>query len=419
MWRKHFLSLTALVVFTLLVAGVSFTAGVHVAEYPTSSIASRVPLVNDAVSFITTRTAAGAPGEIREDFDVFWDVWHILEKDFFGEADRQTMIDGAIEGVVEALDDPYTHYVDPEQNAIVREDDTGKFEGIGATVDMIGGRLTIVSPLEDSPADEAGLKAGDVILEVGGTSIEDMDLLEAVSLVRGPEGSAVTLTIRREGVADPFSISIVRAEIELATVKSRMLSDEVGYLAIRSFSGRTVGELDEGLRNLEEQGARALVLDLRNNPGGFLDAAVETVSRFVAEGPAVWWQNADGSSRPLDVKEHQPYDWPMVVLVNEGSASASEIVAGALQDSGRAALMGTRTFGKGSVQNVHQLRNGGSIRVTTAHWLTRDQHEIDSVGLEPDHRVTQPEEGDVDHQLNIARWTLQHQFDPPPPIPYR
>ncbi len=419
MWRKHFLSLTALVVFTLLVAGLSFTAGVHVTEYPTSSTAARVPLVNNAVSFITTRTAAGAPEEVREDFDVFWDAWHILEKDFFGEAEHQTMIDGAIEGMVEALDDPYTQYVDPEQNAIVREDDTGKFEGIGATVDMIGGQLTIISPLEGSPADEAGLKAGDVILEVGGTSIEDMDLLEAVSLVRGPEGSAVTLTIRREGVADPFSISIVRAEIELATVKSRMLSDEVSYLAIRSFNGRTVEELDEALRNLEEQGAQALVLDLRNNPGGFLDAAVETVSRFVAEGPAAWWQDADGSSRPLDVKERQTYDWPMIVLVNKGSASASEIVAGALQDSGRAVLVGTRTFGKGSVQNVHQLRNGGSIRVTTAHWLTRDKQEINGVGLEPDHRVTQPEEAEMDHQLNIAQSILQHQISPPPPIPYR
>lgn len=419
MWRKRFVTVMALMVFTLLVAGLSFAAGIHAAEHPNSSIASRIPLVDHAVSIITTHPASSAPDDVEEDFAVFWDVWRIVKKDFFGETDHQAMIQGAIKGMVDALDDPYTQYLDPEQNAIMREDDSGEFEGIGATVDMVDGRFTIVSPLKDSPADRAGLEAGDVILEVDGKAIQGMELMEAVSLVRGPKGSTVRLTIQREDVAEPFTISIVRAEIPLISVESRMLTDQVGYLAIRSFGGRTVQELGDNLRDLEEQGAEALILDLRGNPGGFLDAAVETVSRFVDDGPALWWQEADGASRPLRVKPRRTFDWPMIVLIDEGSASASEIVAGALQDSGRATLVGTHSFGKGSVQNVHQLRDGGSVRVTTARWLTRDKHGIDGVGLEPNIRITQDESRPaVDTQLDFARRMLQLRIAAPRYTPF-
>lgn len=419
MWRKRFLIGVVLAICILFVAGISFAAGARVATQPANSMASRIPLVGEAVRSLSTQAAVGAPPEVEDDFEVFWDVWNIVEEDYYGDPDPQAMIQGAIDGMVETLGDSYTQYVNPQENEIMREDDSGSFEGIGATVDMIDGQLTVVSPLKGSPAAQAGLQAGDVILKVDATTVKDMDLLEAVSLVRGPEGSTVTLTIQREGVAEPFEIPIQRAEIELVTVESRMLTNEVGYLTINSFGGRTVEELDANLQSLADQGAQALVLDLRNNPGGFLDAAVETVSRFLDAGPVVWWQNADGSSYPLRVKERQTYDWPMVVLVNEGSASASEIVAGALQDSGRATLLGTQTFGKGSVQNVHQLRDGGSLRVTTAHWLTRDKHEINGIGLKPDHYVTQETDvTGVDRQLNIAHRMLQQAFDPPLQLPF-
>lgn len=419
MWRKRFVVVIALMAFTVLVAGLSFTAGMYAVGYPGSGVASRVPFAADVAGFVDTHPASGAPDDLEQDFAVFWDVWHIVENDFFGQADRQTMIQGAIKGMVDSLADPYTQYVDPQQNAIMREDDSGGFEGIGATVDLIDGRLTIVSPLKDSPADRAGLKAGDVILEVDGRPVKGLDLIEAVSLVRGPKDSTVTLTVEREGAGEPFTVSIVRAAISLVTVESRMLTDQLGYLAIHSFGGRTVEELDDNLHGLEEQGARALILDLRGNPGGYLDAAVETVSRFVESGPALWWEEADGSNYPIQVKPRRTFKWPMVVLIDAGSASASEIVAGALQDTGRATLVGDQSFGKGSVQNVHQLRDGGSVRVTTAHWLTPAKHEIQGVGLGPDIHVAQDDaQPSVDIQLNVARRLLQNRIAAPRHIPF-
>lgn len=411
MWRKRIAVIATLGGFTLVVAGLSFSAGIYAAESPGNAIASRLPIPDYLAGLAASQPAAGAPDDLEEDFAVFWDTWRIVENDFFGETDRQVMIQGAIKGMVGALDDPYTQYIDPQQNEIMRENDSGGFEGIGATVDMIDGRLTVVSPLRDSPADRAGLRAGDVILAVDGRPVEGLELIEAVSLVRGPKDSTVTLTIEREDVAEPITLSIVRASIPLITVESRMLADRVGYLALHSFGSQTVEELDQNLEKLERQGARALILDLRGNPGGFLDAAVETVSRFVESGPVLWWQNADGSSYPIDAKSRRTFQWPMVVLIDRGSASASEIVAGALQDTGRAPLIGEQSFGKGSVQNVHQLRDGGSVRVTTAHWLTPDQHEINGVGLMPDIRVARDEtRPGVDTQLSYARRALQNRL---------
>ncbi len=418
MWRKHIAVIAALLGFTLLVASLSFAAGIYAAESPGHAIASRLPIPGYLAGLAAAHPAAGAPADLEEDFAVFWDTWRIVENDFFGETDKQAMIQGAIKGMVGALGDPYTQYVDPQQNEIMRENDSGGFEGIGATVDMIDGKLTIVSPLRDSPADQAGIKAGDVILEVDGRPVQGLELIEAVSLVRGPKDSTVTLTIERKGVDEPFTVSIVRASIPLITVESRMLADRIGYLAVHSFGSQTVKELDENLAALERQGAKALILDLRGNPGGFLDAAVETTSRFVESGPVLWWQNADGTSYSMDVRPHRTFEWPMVVLIDHGSASASEIVAGALQDTGRASLIGEQSFGKGSVQNVHQLRDGGSVRVTTAHWLTPDKHEINGIGLEPDIHVARDEtRPSVDTQLSYARRMLQNRIAVPRHIP--
>jgi carboxyl-terminal processing protease len=426
MWRRRMLAGLGLILFTLVVAGLSFGAGVQsVADtepgpsvQPIVQIASRLPFFGANLGS-TGVLAADAPDDLEDSFEVFWDAWRIIESDFIGDVDRETLIQGAIRGMVEAVDDPYTQYLDPEHNAIDRARDSGKIEGIGATVELVDGRLTIVSPLKDSPADKAGLQAGDVILAVGDQSVEGMDLLDAVSLVRGPSGSSVTLLIEREGVDEPFTVSVTRDEIELISVDGHMLSDSVGYLGIHSFNARTVEELDETLHTLDQQGTRALVLDLRDNPGGFLDAAVEVVSRFVDDGAALWWENADGSIYAMDVEDRRTYHWPMIVLVNAGSASASEIVAGALQDSGRAALVGVQTFGKGSVQHVHQLRDGGSLRVTTAHWLTRDKREINGVGLAPNVEVTQGTDSARDTQLDYARRRLQSRLARLHDIPYR
>lgn len=407
MWRKRLFLVLLLSLFAMATAAMGFVAGVHGASTPPPLLASKAPLAPSIRPGVPP-DQMGTPPELEEAFAVFWDVWHIVNTEFYGDVDQQALIRGAIRGMVEALGDPYTQYIDPRHNAILKEDDEGHFEGIGATVDMVDGRLIIVAPMEGSPAERAGLRAGDVVLKIDGRSVEGMDLLDAVALVRGPKGTTVVLTIRREGVPEPFDVPIVRDEIKMASVTSRMLDDEIGYLAIRAFNAQTVKELTAHLAQLEEQGAYALILDLRGNPGGFLDVAVETVSRFVGEGPALWWEDADGRRYPIRVKPRRTYGWPLVVLVDEGSASAAEIVAGALQDAGRAVLVGTRTFGKGSVQNVHQLRDGGSLRVTTAHWLTRDGHPIHGVGLEPDFVVKQdPDRPHRDLQLEYARRLLR------------
>jgi carboxyl-terminal processing protease len=427
MGRKYTLVGVGVILFTLVVAGVSFTAGVQSAAQteldgmprPVTRIASRLPVLNATLKSALAQSVDN-PEDLGQTFEVFWDAWRIVESDFIGDVEREELVRGAIRGMVEALDDPYTQYVDPEHNAVDRAQDSGKIEGIGATVELMDGQLTIVAPLQDSPADEAGLRSGDVILAVEGQSVEGMELLEAVSLVRGPKGSTVELTILREGVEEPFTVTVTRDEIPLISVEGRMLTNDVGYVAIRSFNVRTSEELDEALSGLDEQGAQGVVLDLRDNPGGLLDAAVDVVSRFVDDGAALWWENADGTMYAMDVEEGQTYEWPMVVLVNAGSASASEIVAGALQDSRRAMLVGTQTFGKGSVQHVHQLRDGGSLRITTAHWLTRDRREINSVGLTPDVEIERDINAEGDIQLSYARRLLNNRLAPQRYyVPYR
>ena len=416
MWHKRMMAVTTIIGVIILIAGVSFTAGVNTAQDPSGFVASRIPMMGSTTNTPPHYPASTMPDKLKEDFRVFWDVWNIVEQEFVGDVDEQALIQGAMKGMVEALGDPYTRYVDPSHNSILREDVSGEFQGIGAMVDMIHDQLMVVSAIKGSPAERAGLKSGDIVLEVNGKSIENMGLMDAVALVRGPTGSSVTLTLKRDNVPEAFELSIIRAAVSIVSVESEIISDKIGYLAIRTFSTRTIQELDQHLRQLDTANISALILDLRGNPGGFLDTAVATVSRFVESGPALWWVDADGSSRPIQVRRNKTYNWPMVVLIDQGSASASEIVAGALQDSGKSILIGMPSFGKGSVQNVHQLEDGSSMRVTSAHWLTRDQNEIDGVGLRPDMLVTQDENRPhLDLQLNFAKNVLHRRIRIPEP----
>jgi len=386
----------------------SFVAGLSVEGETRASLVSRLPL-----PIAQQRSGPGLDDDAPSDdaLAVLWEVWHIVENDFFGRPlDEDRMVQGAINGMLGTLGDRHTRYVDPRHNALLRDNDDGTFQGIGATLDVVDGQFTVVAPLADSPAEKAGLHPGDVILAVDSESLAGLELLDVIARVRGPAGTTVVLTIQRKGLADPFDLSIIRAEIPVYTVESHMLDDDVGYLAIHSFGGRTAGEVDRALARLRDTGAMALVLDLRDNPGGFLDTSIEVVSRFVRGGVAAHWQNPDGSTRPLRVKSRDGVDWPMIVLVNAGSASASEIVAGALQDRDRATLVGETTFGKGSVQNVYELQDGGSLHVTTAHWLTPDRRDINGVGLTPD-RPVQRTADDVaagrDPQLRWAQHLLR------------
>ena len=328
--------------------------------------------------------------EVQQSFRVYWEAWHRIEQSFYTEAplDTQEMIYGAVRGTVASLGDDHTVWVDPVAAAVLEEDLSGSFEGIGATVNTVDGLLTVIAPLSGSPAEQAGVRAGDVILEVDGEPITGLSVLQAVALIRGPEGTSVRLLIRRqsEGTVSEFELTITRAKLDLATVESRLLPEGLGYLKLNEFNGRAADEVHRALSDLLSQRPTGLILDLRNNPGGLLSAAVDVASEFLDRGLVLVErrslddQGVEYSARRGGVAT----SIPLVVLVNEGSASASEIVAGAVQDRQRGILIGTTTFGKGSMQIPYTLSDGSSLIVTIARWYTPNGRGIDGQGLEPD-----------------------------------
>lgn len=358
--------------------------------------------------------------EEQQRFQVFWEAWQIVERDFYDpkQVDHQKLIYGAVKGMVDAVGDPYTFYQTPAQRELNDTDLRGSFDGVGIQVDIKDGKLTVVAPIESSPAEAAGLRPGDVVLEVDGKSIVGKPMNDTVGLIRGPRGTQVTLTIARPGTADPFEVTLTRAEIKLASVRSRMLDEQVGYVRISTFAANTGSEFSNAIKNLMSQNPRGIVVDLRNNPGGYLQAAVETGAQFMPTGSVVLLQQSGNGDRKTYKTENSgaATDVRIVVLVNKGSASASEILAGALRDNGRAILIGEKTFGKGTVQNVHQLSDQSGLRVTTAQWLTPNGQPLQGVGLLPDQVVDMPATSTIavdattatDPQLDAAvRYILQ------------
>ena len=341
-------------------------------------------------------TAAVEPARSEEEaFRVFWEAWHILERDFYGGLpDAQEMSYSAIRGVIDDLDDKYTAFLDPEMAAVVREDMSGSFQGIGAVVNMNDdGQLEIVRTFDDKPAARAGLKPGDIVLAVDDTAIEKMSVFEAVALIRGPAGSVARLTIKRQGVEEPFVVEVVRQKIEMPVVESEMLDDGIAYLKLAEFNAQAASKLKADLQSLLAEEPRGLILDLRDNPGGFLNVSVEIGSQFVGEGSILVEKLKDGQHRDYPAQSGGlGTDIPLVVLVNGGSASASEIVAGAIQDAGRGILIGEQTLGKGSVQLSHYLSDGSELRVTIARWFTPNGRAIHEEGLTPDIQVDMTEE---------------------------
>ena len=348
-----------------------------------------------------------AAGEEPSEFAVFWEAWHLIESEFYGELPTmQEVTYGAIRGVLVAVGDDGTSFIDPERAAVMREDITGGFEGIGAVVNMLpNGRLTIVEPLPGRPAAQAGLQQGDLVLQVDDTPIQNMTLIEAVSLIRGPAGSTVRLTILRKGVKEPFEVAIVRARIEIEVVESRMLDGDIAYVRLAEFNAKATKELQEALRELLAQEPAGLIFDLRSNPGGYLQTSVEVTSQFLDEGLALTEKGRGDLDREYRVESGGlATEVPLVVLVNAGSASASEIVAGAIQDSGRGILVGERTFGKGSVQLPHTLSDGSELRITIARWFTPKGREIQGIGIIPDIEVEMTlEDLEAGHDLQLER----------------
>jgi carboxyl-terminal processing protease len=338
--------------------------------------------------------------------------------------DDQALVEGAIEGMLDTLDDPYTRYMTPEELAMWNEDASGEFEGIGAEVSQDeDGALIIVSPMAGSPAEEVGLQAGDRILAVDGRDIRDLSLDSIIALVRGPAGTPVTLTVERAGMPDTFDVTIVRAAIVTPMVEWEMLADNVAHVRLNQFGEDSHADLHAALEQALALNPRGLVFDLRGNPGGLLGDALSITSEFVAEGTIMrerWasgresLHNASGGGIATEI--------PMVVLVDRGSASASEVLAGAVQDHGRALIVGETSFGKGTVQTIHGLSNGGALSVTVARWLTPDGHWIHGAGIAPDVVATwpvRPRVGEPDPQLVAATRVLDgHSVWPTWPLPW-
>ncbi|MEJ5197287.1 MAG: S41 family peptidase [Anaerolineae bacterium] len=318
----------------------------------------------------------------------------MLKTRFVGDIpDDRTQVYGAIRGLVGSYKDPYTTFLEPAPRRLERDEIRGHFGGIGATLSRDEAGALVLTVMRDRPAARAGVRDGDVLLAVDGTTITaDMPVRDVVDLIRGEEGTKVRLTLRRAGVAEPFEIVIVRERIEVPSVEWRILSqtDHIGYVKITIFGERTDQELQIGLNELAAQGVNRLVLDLRGNGGGLVETAVDVASRFLADGVLLYEVRRGGQERFYEVKRvsSPAHGWPLAVLVDAGTASASEIVAGALRDRGRAVLIGEKTYGKGSVQEVHELADGSSLHVTVARWLTPARHQIDKVGLTPDVPVT-------------------------------
>ncbi len=345
------------------------------------------------------------PTTDEQTFQLFWEVWNIVQREYYGELpDMQTVTYGAIQGMLETLDDPYTSFIEPSIAAIINEDASGSFEGIGAYVRMgEDGRLELVSIFEGSPAEAAGLRAGDRVVAVDGQSIVGYGIYEAIGLIRGPAGTPVTLTIER-GSETPFDVTVVRARLTIPLVESEMLDGNVAYIRLTEFSATATEQMEAALDELMAQRPVGIVLDLRNNPGGWLDQAVEVADLFLGNGVVLIERFSDGTENVFRSYDGEvTEDIPLVVLVNGGTASASEIVAGAIQDRGRGILIGEQTFGKGSVQRPYTLSDGSELRVTIARWFTPNDVAIHGQGLTPDIVVPIPEDTPAGQDPQLER----------------
>ena len=342
-----------------------------------------------------------------EVFEPFFEAYDLVNRQYIDPLEEQDLMIGALEGMVNSIGDDNTSYMDAAEFESWNQSLNGEFEGIGATVrqDEDSGALLIVSPLDGSPAEASGLLPGDAIVEVGGEDITDLSQTEIINRVRGPAGSAILLGIQREGEEELLDITIIRARIELPDVESRMLDNNIGYIRLHQFSNRTTDNLRAALLELDANNLSGLVLDLRNNPGGFLETSLQVISQFINEGPILIQQLPGENERVFEATGNAlAPDVPLAVLVDAGSASASELVAGSLRDLERAVIVGTTTFGKATVQTIHPLSDGGALRITIARWVTPDGISVETDGLSPDVAIEFDPESDpeFDNQLAAA-----------------
>jgi carboxyl-terminal processing protease len=372
------------------------------------------PLLNQdnttaTTTTLTNSTFSPSPSEELDTlFQPFWETWNYVNDQYVDQpVDQTIMMRGAISGMLESLGDPHTSYMDPE---MFRQQNTplqGEYEGIGAWVDVTGEYIIIISPMPNSPAEKQGLKPDDQVIAVDG---EDMTGIEGNLVLRrilGEAGTDVTLTIFRSSTNETFDVTITRQKINIPSVTGEMLEDDIAYIQLINFGEKTHQDLRNILKDLLRQKPVGLILDMRNNGGGYLNTAIDVASEFVSQSPIMYEEFGDGERIIYKAKPNGlATEIPLVVLINEGTASASEITAGAIQDYGRGVLVGKTSYGKGSVQNWVALQNDqGAIRVTIASWLTPNERQINSLGLEPDYEIEITEEdiqAERDTQLEKA-----------------
>ena len=394
----------------------SFYAGVLLLTFATgwfareriAGLGSSIPLLGNVS---VDRTVPSNRSDVH--FGLFWQVWDKLESDYYDKSklNKEEMVLGAIKGMVSSLGDPYTAFLPPEEQKRTQEDLSGEFEGVGIEIGFRGARLTVIAPLPGSPAEKAGVRAGDYVVGIqdkdkkldAGTG--GMSLIDAVEAIRGKAGSKVTLIISREGTDKPLELAIARAKIEVPSVVLTFKGEkeDVAYLQLKRFGGNTDPEWVEAVEQIKNRNPRALILDLRNNPGGYLTGATDVASDFLTSGTVVIQEGVRGKK---ELKANGIPRLPsikMVVLVNAGSASASEIVAGALKDNNRAKIVGQKTFGKGTIQEARPINGNSGLHITVAKWLTPNGTWVHEKGLEPDIEVEDKQDTtDIDEQLQKA-----------------
>src|SRR3989338_6836826 len=384
-------------------------------QYPDSADITGDLINEKTVSVeVSTPTTLGDPNMPRGvDFGILWNVWKSVESKYRGSGtlDTQKMVYSAAEGVVKSLGDHYSVFLEPKEAKKFSEDVAGEFGGIGAELGYKNG-IVIIAPLKDMPAERVGLRAGDRVLEINGTSTLDMTLEDAVSNIRGEKGATVRLLISREGSLNPIEFKIARETIKVPTLEWSKKTNDIAYLKIHNFFGAIEDDFVKAENEMKTAGIKKIILDMRNNPGGLLGAAINISGEFVPKGKLIVSQDFGSGKGSNDFRSQggNLVGMPVVVLINEGSASASEIVAGALKDSDGAKLIGAKTFGKGSVQEVLQLANGSSLKITVASWIRPSGKSIDKDGIEPDIAVeitNADRSANRDPQLDKALSVLQ------------
>jgi carboxyl-terminal processing protease len=361
--------------------------------------------------FIFIHSSLSAKNDLYDKIDLFGEVLEKIKKGYVDDVDQSKMMDSAINGVLQSLD-PYSAYMSPELFKEMQTDTSGKFGGLGIEIGMESGLVKVISPIDDTPASKAGIKAGDYIVKIGKEQVQGKSLMEAVKLMRGPVGTSIDLTVRRKNIKDPLEFSIVRKIIEVQSVNSKILGNEknLGYIRLKSFNENSDKQILNSIKKFEKnKKVKGYVLDLRNNPGGLLTQAINITDFFLDDGEIVSTKGRDVSeTRKFFAKKgDETKGKPIIVLINNGSASASEIFAGALKDHKRAIILGENSYGKGSVQSIIPLRNGGGIRLTISKYYLPSGKSISEVGVTPD--ILVEEDGDefkinsaADNQLSYA-----------------